>query len=869
MPLARGTRLGPYEILAPLGAGGMGEVWRARDTRLARDVALKVLPDHLSDDPKALARLENEAKAVAALSHPHILAIHDFGRADGVSFAVTELLEGETLRAALRHGPLGLRKSLDVAAQLADALAAAHEKEIVHRDVKPENVFLTKDGRAKLLDFGLARHDSAFRSPDDTHSPTVTRNTDPGTILGTVSYMSPEQAQGRPAGFRSDQFSLGVVLYGMLSGKRPFQGPSPAETLAAIIHTEPEPLGTFAPSTPTPVRWIVDRLLAKDPAERYASTRDLATFQLHLSEAATGAAPTAAPPRRAHRFLLVATSALLAAIALGGVFLLKRGPSPQQSPTFRKLTFGKGSVGGARFTPDGSGIVYAARWEDRKTQLFSARLDAPAVAVPLEPAGGVAVGTSGGQIAVLVPRTAPSGGEGAVPTARTSRVLATIPHSGGTPRPLLDDILAADWSSDGTAFAVVRSVEGRTRLEFPPGKVLYDTSGLIRSLNVAPGGGRIAFAHWPGTGGMAGAVHVAEAETGVVKLSDGWASVSGVHWSPDGADVWFTAGRTWGWKALHAATLDGRVRSLLQVPTDLTLQDVHRDGRVLVTSGAATNEVWGRGATDAAERSHAWLDGSGARGISADGRSVLLGEYSVGGGAGGSVWLRRLDGTAPFLLGMGVAFGLSPDGKWAITRAREASAALLLVPTGPGEGKTLPRGTIDTYHGASFFPDGRRVLIAASEAGRPQRLLSQDREGALPRVISPEGFSVPLPSDTVSPDGARIAAFSVAAGEGPVFVSVEDGTVRSIDGLGPGDVPLAWTRDGKSLFVREPPTGSAWRVVRFDLESRKRTLWKELRPAEPSGTRVVYNPVIARDGEVYLYTVFRQLTNLFLVEGLR
>jgi Tol biopolymer transport system component len=216
-----------------------------------------------------------------------------------------------------------------------------------------------------------------------------------------------------------------------------------------------------------------------------------------------------------------------------------------------------------------------------------------------------------------------------------------------------------------------------------------------------------------------------------------------------------------------------------------------------------------------------------------------------------------------------VAFGLSPDGKWAITMGFQPSAALLLVPTGPGEARTLPKGTIDTYHGASFFPDGRRILLVATEAGRPQRLFFQDLEGALPRVASPEGFSVPQPSDTVSPDAARIAAFSVAAGEGPVFVSVEDGTVRSIDGLEPGDVPLAWTRDGKSLFVRKPPTGGAWRVVRFDLETGKRTLREELHPAEPSGASVVCGPVIARDGEVDFYTVARGLANPFLVEGLR
>jgi Tol biopolymer transport system component len=213
-----------------------------------------------------------------------------------------------------------------------------------------------------------------------------------------------------------------------------------------------------------------------------------------------------------------------------------------------------------------------------------------------------------------------------------------------------------------------------------------------------------------------------------------------------------------------------------------------------------------------------------------------------------------MDGTAPVLLGNGGGHGLSPDGQWAITEDGQPGAGLLVIPTGPGEAKRLPRGGVETYHGASFFPDGRRILVLASEAGRPQRLFTQDLDGGLPRAVSPEGYRVAAPGSPVSPEGARIAAFPDDARHDPVFVSVEDGTVRSIDGLGPGDVPLAWTTDGKSLLVREPPAGSAWRVVQFNVETRKRTLWKELRLAEPSGASVVYNPVIARDGEVTFYT---------------
>ncbi|MBI5446605.1 MAG: serine/threonine protein kinase, partial [Deltaproteobacteria bacterium] len=302
MPLAPGTRLGPYEVLAPLGAGGMGEVWRARDTRLGRDVAVKVLPDHLASDKKALSRFEAEAKAVAALSHPNILALFDVGEANGIRYAVTELLDGETLRALVGRGAVPVKRALEIAHEIAEGLAAAHEKGIVHRDVKPENVFLTRDGHAKVLDFGLARHETTFRDPTDTHSPTVSALTEAGAVLGTVAYMSPEQASGKPVDHRSDQFSLGVVLYEMLAGKRPFVGETAAETLVAIIREEPELLEAVGPQVPAPVRWLVQRLLEKDPHSRYDTTRDLArdlrTWSLHVSVSGTASGSAAAAGQR-------------------------------------------------------------------------------------------------------------------------------------------------------------------------------------------------------------------------------------------------------------------------------------------------------------------------------------------------------------------------------------------------------------------------------------------------------------------------------------------------------------------------------------------------------------------------------------------
>jgi serine/threonine protein kinase len=281
VPLAPGSRLGPYEILSLLGAGGMGEVFRARDTRLGRDVAVKVLPDHLRDDPKALARFESEARAVAALSHPNILALFDVGEASGVRYAVTELLEGETLRALLLRGPVPVRRALDVARPLADALAAAHAEGIVHRDLKPENVFLTRDGHVKLFDFGLARHFVAPLAPEETHSPTAPVLTDAGTVLGTVAYMSPEQARGLPADHRSDQFSLGVVLYEMLAGTRPFKGESGPEVLTAIIREEPS-------------RWRRTPPRSRSPSASSSSASSRRTPPIAMPRRATS--PSTSPP---------------------------------------------------------------------------------------------------------------------------------------------------------------------------------------------------------------------------------------------------------------------------------------------------------------------------------------------------------------------------------------------------------------------------------------------------------------------------------------------------------------------------------------------------------------------------------------------
>jgi hypothetical protein len=387
MRLEPGTRLGPYEVLSPLGAGGMGEVYRARDAKLARDVAVKVLPERVAGDPEALARFEREARAVAAISHPNILAIHDFGKEGPVTYAVTELLEGETLRAMLAGGPLPARKATDYAIQIARGLAAAHEKGIVHRDLKPDNLFVTGDGRVKILDFGLARPTAAVTARDDTRSPTVTSHTEPGAVLGTVGYMSPEQVKGQPVDARSDIFSFGAVLYEMLAGRRAFQGGSHAETMAAILQSDPPELEGSGKALPPALERVLRRCLEKKPEQRFQSASDLA-FALESTSRASG--PAAAEPiaggepiRRPWSASPLLWALLGAAVSGAIVSLLlrpaRRGDVTAAIPSVRFTIAppaGALLLGMLAISPDGGRVAFVATTSDGRDLLFVRALDA-------------------------------------------------------------------------------------------------------------------------------------------------------------------------------------------------------------------------------------------------------------------------------------------------------------------------------------------------------------------------------------------------------------------------------------------------------------------------------------------------------------
>jgi serine/threonine protein kinase/Tol biopolymer transport system component len=863
MTLRAGTHLGPYEILSALGAGGMGEVYRAKDPRLGREVAVKVLPASFSKDPDRLRRFEQEARAAGLLNHPNITAVFDIGTHEGAPYVVSELLEGETLRAELAGGRLSARKAVDYAVQLARGLAAAHEKGIVHRDLKPENVFATKDGRVKILDFGLAKLTHAEEgSAQQTNLPTATAGTEPGVVLGTMGYMAPEQVRGRPADARSDIFAFGAILYEMLSGKRAFRGDSAADTMSAILREDPPDLSVTNQNVSPGLERILRHCLEKNPEQRFYSAHDLA-FDLEALSGLSGprlepAARSSRPRQRLVQTIsFVALAAVLGLLA-GQQIWKKPAVSP---PAFHRLTFRRGFASSARFGPDGHTVFYAASWDGaERPQLFSTRVESPG-ALRLALPDGIVEGISGtGEMLLLHDMHFSTG------YARAG-TLAQAPLSGGTPRDLLEDVGAADWSWDGTSLAVVRAAGWRYRLEFPAGKTLYETSGWISHPRVSPRGDVVAFLDHPLFGDDRGSVAVIDRAGRRRTLSDGWESAQGLAWSPSGEEIWFTAAESGSNRALQAVTLSGRRRVITSMVGTLTLQDIARDGRILLDHSNRRIGLLGLSAGQTKEQDLSWLDWSRAPILSEDGKTLVFTEEGEGGGAGYSVFLRKMDGSPAVRLGEGEGLALSPDGKWVLAAlVRLPPAPLVLLPTGAGEQRPLSKDTlIHDSNAGRFFPDGRRILFTGSEPGRSRRAWVQDLEGGKPRPVTPEGVVGAL----LSPDGR----FVLARGPDQKFAlyPTESGPPRPLEGFDPNDRPLGWNADGSSVYVSYVAAASLTaRVFRVGIPGGRRELWKEFTPRDPTGVQSLGGtPAITADGRTFVFTYSHNLSDLYVIQGLK
>jgi Tol biopolymer transport system component len=840
----------------------MGEVYRAKDPRLGRDVAIKVLPASFSADADRLRRFEQEARAAGILNHPNITAVLDIGEHDGSPYVVQELLEGETLRQALAGGRLSPHTAIEHAVQIAHGLAAAHEKGIVHRDLKPENVFVTKDGRVKILDFGLAKLTHAEEgSSGGTNLPTATGGTEPGVVLGTLGYMSPEQVKGRPADLRSDIFSFGAILYEMLSGHRAFHGDSAAETMSAILREEPPDLSATNQTVPPGLDRIIRHCIEKNPEQRFQSARDLAFDLGALSGvSATGRLEAVTEPERSaarKRLLPIAAALLLAAGTLAaGYFLgMRRGTSPP--PAYRQLTFRRGAIWGARLGADGKSVLYSASWNGKPTEIYVSHPESPESRAFGVAATDVLAVSPSGELAVLV--------NGDFDTAFTrAGTLARVGATGGAPREILEKVQFADWSPDGKELAVVRTGKRSNRLEFPAGKVLYETAGWIGNPRFSPKGDRIAFLDHPVVNDDGGSVAVVDLSGKKTTISPVYASAVGLAWSPDGGEVWFTAAEVGGNRALHAVTLSGRTRTLARVTGLLTLHDASRDGRVLLTQDLSrVGLVAGSGASD--ETDLTWLDWSLISDLSTDGRTVLFSEPGEGGGPGYSVYLRQTGAAAAVRLGEGSGQSLSPDGKQILAIVHPtAEQRLVSYPTGAGESKVVsPAGFQVRF--AAWMPDGRRIVMNAVEPGHDVRAYLIDAAGGKPRVFLPEGYR----AGPVSGDGKQVVA---RGPEGRFYVCpVDGGDPVPIPGITQGaDSPVGWGSGDRSIYVRRgSSTSLPARILRIDLATGHEEKWRDLLPADAAGLNSIVGVKVTHDGTRYAYSYYRSLSNLYLAEGLR
>jgi Tol biopolymer transport system component len=836
----------------------MGEVYRAKDTRLGREIAIKVLPEELASDRERLARFEQEARAASALNHPNILTVYDIGSEEGRSYIAMELVEGKSLREILDSGLLPLRKGLDLAAQIADGLAKAHSAGIVHRDLKPENVMVSKDGFAKILDFGLAKLAPTTRE-DLSSLPTSAPETTPGVVLGTVGYMSPEQAAGRLVDYRSDQFSFGAIGYEMATGKKPFARGTSAETLTAIIREEPEAIGELNPKIPVPVRWIVDRCLAKDPEDRYASTKDLArdlkSVKEHLSEASVSGMTAAveAPRRRGKSF---ATAAVAVAVVLGlaAAYLAGRAGARAAQPKFQRLTFQRGTVIAARFSPDAQTVVYGAAWEGHRPRIFSLRPGTPETTpLTLPDANLLAVSPSGELAISLRPVRAPVG-------FSVTGTLARVPLAGGAPKEILNDVTFADWAPTGE-LAVVHRVAGKDRLEFPIGKVLDETAGWFQDPRFSPDGRQIAYLDHPSSGDYGG-VAIVDLAGHKKTLASGYATIQGLAWSPNGREIWFTATREGIERELYGVSASGALRLIRTMQGTPALLDVNAKGGALISEDDyRAGTLFFRGG-DAPPTDLSWFDWQSARGLSPDGKTILFDETGEGGGPEGSVFVRKTDGSPAVRLGSGSALALSPDGQWALTRNFTEPTFTSLVPIGPGQPVKYPPDGLSGYS-ATFLPDGRSFVFEGNSSGHGTRLYLQDLKGGPPRPISAEGLS---PSSIFSaPDGKRIVA---VGGDSRIHLyPVSGGAPIEISSSRREDSPAGFSADGSFLYVSK--SGIPCELDRIELETGRREKLRDLGIADAGGIISMGSAWVTPDGKTAIVGYNRILSTLYRVEGLR
>ena len=853
--------LGNYEVLDKLGEGGMGEVWRARDRRLQRMVALKILPQEVAGDPSRRARFEQEARALGALNHPNIVAIYDVGEDGGRAYFVSELVDGESLRAVLDRGPLPVRKTLEIAGQMADGIAAAHALGIVHRDLKPENVMIAKNGQVKLLDFGLAKQ-NAPAAGDNTATIAMALS-EPGMVMGTVGYMSPEQVRGEPADARSDIFSFGCVLYEMAAGKRAFQARTGVETMHAILNLDPPEFDGEQAKLPPALTTIVHRCLEKRPEQRFQSAADLAFALRSISGATvTGMQPMVAAPRAGRKKWVWAAVALAAALALFALgFFVRDRALHSEAMSFHRVTFRKGYVVAARFVPHSRDIVYQASWEGGASHIYLAVQGSPESRDLEMPAdSGLSAISAQQELALLTP---PIGDYNSGRLVRTS-------ISGGQTRPLLDGVLEADWAPDGASMAVLRRVNGVNRLEYPIGTALADRIGWpLWMVRISPDGERVAYA--TRTNGTAIGLSVVDRAgkrtyLGQVAGQNATGETASLCWNPKGTEIWFRSFDPSEPGVVYAVDLKGKRRVALRLPSQIKLYDISPRGDLLLSTGMVQLGILGKAPDATAERDLSCLDSGQVAGISDDGRIIAANIAGDAGGEKGSIYLRKTDGSPAFRASDGHAYRLSPDGNWTsgYNLNADGSRRFVLSPTGPGEESEIEVPGLKAGVVYGWLDGERRYLVFGSLPGKKWQCFAWDAGRGTVQPLCAEGTPDSF-SYFVSPD--RKQALVPGPQSGWLVYPVNGGPAQEVHGIASNEAVIGWREDSRSVYVL--PGGESTDSIPVSIVETgtgKRSAWKTIHPSQP--VLEIHGLHVTPDGRAYAYNYVTAQSDLYVAHGL-
>jgi len=846
----------------------MGEVYRAKDARLGRDVALKVLKDEAAADPERLRRFQQEARAASSLNHPNIVVVYEVGEATlsgrqtPVSYLAMELLEGTPLNSLAASGSLSSRQVLEIASQLADGLACAHEKGLVHRDMKPSNVVITPGGRVKILDFGLAKLRTLPTAMTSLAPTLEDPPTEPGTILGTVGYMSPEQARGEPASAASDQFSLGCIVYEMLTGRRPFGRSSTVETLSAILRDDPTPID---PAVPGPLRWVVERCLAKSPRERYDSTGDLARelhgLKEHSSEIGIQPLPEERQPRVSPRLIWAAAGWLAAfSLALLGFFLWGLPRRLPTEPDFRRLSFRHGFVSRALFVPNSQEILYAAAWEGQPFGTFlalpeSAGQDRSLRSGPQLP---MAYSEDGSQLLVLLGPLRAS--------LSPSGTLAWWPALGGEPRPVLENAGWADWARRGHFLAVVRDIGAERRLEVRSAeggllRTVFQTPGAISFVRVSPDEKNLAFIHHPSRVDTAGEVRVVGVDgRGSRALTPQYEVCFGLDWKPRTNEIWFTASRPEhrGQTNLQAVNLSGKTRLVYALPGRTVLQAVAGDRCLLVNVEDRTGLLVQRSSEPA--RNLSWFDGTFVSDLSPDGRLLLFFESGPTRSITGS-WTRPVEGGDARYIGDAESGKFSPDGRWIVAQiiSPQGAPGIALLPTGAGQSRQLTFSR--AVHSAPAFVGPDTVIYVRSEKGKNEVWKIQT-DGTGARSMGAANCDLPAANP-----GADSFVCVGEVGRALLVYGMRGGEARKLHQL-PADDRFRyarWDERGGKIFAAT----SRRRFLALDASSGTVLREEELPVPGLEAYDTLYTAAFNADATVRAYSVSRFSSDLYLASRLR